>query len=102
MAKPLSELLKKVSPEVKAKASLKAARMLGEMELAELREALGVTQQEMSAALDIGQSSVSKFEKRDDVSLSKLRCYLQAMGATLNIVAEFPDGTKVKLCQHQG
>lgn len=92
MAQPLSVLLEKVSPEVKAAATIKAAHMLT---LKELREACGVTQTNLAEVLGIQQPNVAQLEKREDVYLSTLRRYLEALGATLEVVARFPDGSRV-------
>jgi DNA-binding XRE family transcriptional regulator len=66
--------------------------MLAELPLAELREALKMTQATLAEALDVEQGSVSKMERRTDMYLSTLRRYIEAMGGTLEIVAHFPDG----------
>ncbi|WP_206196918.1 hypothetical protein [Zooshikella ganghwensis] len=55
MAKPLSELLKKVSPEVQAQATAKAAEILTEMTLAELRQSKNVKQEDLAKALNVSQ-----------------------------------------------
>jgi hypothetical protein len=38
-----------------------------------------------------GQEGVSKIEKRSDLLISTLRGYVEAMGGSLSIIAEFPD-----------
>lgn len=98
MAKPLSELLKKVSPEVKAAASVKAAEMLVEMTLAELRQQRGKTQVDVAQSLGIQQPNVAQLEKRDDIYLSTLRKYVEVLGGQLELVARFPDGASA--CIH--
>ena len=45
----------------------------------------------MAATLGIGQEGVSRLEKRSDLLISTLRSYVEAMGGSLSIVAEFPD-----------
>ena len=44
MAKPISELINKLPPEVNAQATVKAAQMLTEISLSEPRKEQGVTQ----------------------------------------------------------
>jgi transcriptional regulator with XRE-family HTH domain len=70
----------------------RAAQLIAkEMSLRELRQALKLTQERMAEALGIGQEGVSRLEKRSDLLISTLRSYVEAMGGSLSIVAEFPD-----------
>jgi transcriptional regulator with XRE-family HTH domain len=63
-----------------------------EMALRHLREAHHLTQEVMAELLHIDQAGVSKIERRSDMLLSTLRSYVKAMGGSLRLVAEFPDG----------
>ncbi|KTD29334.1 MULTISPECIES: helix-turn-helix domain-containing protein [Legionella] len=97
MAKPLSKLTEKISKEVDTAATAKAAEMLAEMDLDELRKVCHITQNQVAEVLQITQPSVAQLEKRDDIYISTLRNYLFALGAKLELVACFPDGRKVSL-----
>lgn len=97
MAKPLSELLKKVSPEVKAAASAQAAEMLAELSLSELRQKQGKTQVEVAKSLGIQQPNVAQLEQRDDLYLSTLRKYVEVLGGRLELTAHFPDGASANI-----
>ena len=67
------------------------------MNLAEVRRALKLSQQEIALTLQIGQGSVAKLEKRTDMYVSTLRRFIEAMGGELEIVARFPDhAVKIK------
>jgi transcriptional regulator with XRE-family HTH domain len=68
-----------------------------EMTLRELRRARKLTQVRMAKALGITQDGVSRLEKRSDFLLSTLRKTVQAMGGSLSLVAEFPDGRPIML-----
>ena len=68
-----------------------------ELTLRQLREALGLTQDEMADRLEIGQDTVSRFERREDVRLSTLRSYVEALGGELRVTATFPDRAPVEL-----
>ena len=59
--------------------------------LRELRSAVQRTQTQVADALGVGQDSVSRMESRSDMLLSTLRRYVEAMGGTLALVAQFPD-----------
>jgi predicted transcriptional regulator len=61
------------------------------MDLAELRNAMQLSQEELANSLCIGQASVAKMEKRTDMYVSTLRRFIEAMGGELDIVARFPD-----------
>ncbi len=62
------------------------------MDLAELRGALALTQEELAERLQISQSNVSRLEHRDDLLVSTLRQVVEAMGGELHVEAVFPDG----------
>jgi transcriptional regulator with XRE-family HTH domain len=61
------------------------------LELRELRAERGVTQVELAERLGRSQGNVSAFERRDDVYLSSLREYVEALGGRLEIEAVFDD-----------
>ena len=59
--------------------------------LKDLRQAVEQTQQDLAATLGVGQDTISRLEKRSDMLLSTLRRYVEAMGGTLELVAQFPN-----------
>ena len=61
------------------------------MSLHELRQARARSQESLAARLKIGQPAVAKLERRDDMHVSNLRRYVEALGGTLEIKARFPD-----------
>jgi transcriptional regulator with XRE-family HTH domain len=67
-----------------------------EMDLRELRELLGKTQQEIAALLERSQGQVSETERRQDLRLSTLRSYVEALGGELEVIAAFGD-KRIKL-----
>src|SRR4051794_32703306 len=70
------------------------AATLEEIRLYELRHAEAVSQVELAGRLEITQSAVSKLEHADDVRVSTLRQYLEALGARLELVAVFDDDNR--------
>lgn len=66
-------------------------RLREELRLYELRHAEAVSQAELAGRLEITQGAISKFEHADDVRISTLRQYLEALGARLELVAVFDD-----------
>jgi hypothetical protein len=67
-----------------------------EMDLRELRELLGKTQQEIAVLIERSQGQVSETERRQDLRLSTLRSYVEALGGELEVIASFGD-KRIKL-----
>jgi DNA-binding XRE family transcriptional regulator len=86
-----AELRARMSPEARAAADAAAAELDAEMNLAEVRRAMKLSQEEIGQTLQINQGSVAKIEKRADMYVSTLRRFIEAMGGELEIVARFPD-----------
>jgi hypothetical protein len=61
--------------------------------LAELRQFRKLSQAEVAGGAGIKQAAIARIEGRDDILLSTLRRVITAMGGSLSIRAEFPDGT---------
>jgi DNA-binding XRE family transcriptional regulator len=59
--------------------------------LKDLRKAAEQTQEDLAAALGVGQDTISRLEKRSDMLLSTLRHYVESMGGKLELVAQFPN-----------
>ena len=50
-----------------------------------------MSQAELAGRLDVTQGAISKLEHSEDVRVSTLRQYLEALGARLELVAVFED-----------
>lgn len=76
-----------------AKEGIERARKesMEEIRLYELRHAEAVSQAELAGRLEVTQGAISKFEHSDDVRVSTLRQYLDALGARLELMAVFDD-----------
>ncbi|HMO47821.1 MAG TPA: helix-turn-helix transcriptional regulator [Rubrivivax sp.] len=68
-----------------------AADTLPRVSLKGLRKAANLTQEDLAAALDVGQDAISRLEKRSDMLMSTLRHYVESVGGQLALVAAFPD-----------
>jgi DNA-binding XRE family transcriptional regulator len=91
VATSLKRKLRTLEPQRRTQIEKRAAQlMLEEMSLRDLRRALQKTQVSMAKSLSVGQDSVSRIEARSDLLISTLRSYVEAMGGSLQIVAEFP------------
>jgi predicted transcriptional regulator len=91
MARRFSELTKDFSPERRERIEATKPSLREDMELAELRQALALTQSTLAEAFGVKQAEISKIESRADVFVSTLRRFIQAMGGALEIRAVFPD-----------
>lgn len=90
MAKKFDQLRQKMSPKHRAKAKAKTERMLLEMNLQELRQQVAnLNQEEVAEILDVTQGYVSRLERRSDMTVSKLREYVSALGGEIEIKAKF-------------
>ncbi len=92
MAKSFNELKEKMSPQRREKIEDRAQTILISMALQELRQTRHLTQQDLANILNVNQAALSKMENQTDIRVSTLRRLLTAMGGTLKIVAEFPEG----------
>jgi transcriptional regulator with XRE-family HTH domain len=88
-----SELRRQVEARSGASERLaaKRAETLEEIRLYELRHRQAVSQVELAGRLLVTQGAISKLEHAEDVRISTLRVYLDALGARLEIVAVFDD-----------
>jgi DNA-binding XRE family transcriptional regulator len=88
MARKLDDVMAALPEERRQRVE---ARALELATLKDLRQAAQQTQQQMAAALGVGQDAISRLEKRSDMLLSTLRHYVESMGGQLNLVAQFPN-----------
>jgi DNA-binding XRE family transcriptional regulator len=96
--KTASEIRARMPAARQAKIAAHTQMLLAEeMTLRDLRKAQKLTQEQMAVALNIGQDSVSRIEKRSDFLLSTLRTYVDAMGGSLELVVRFADRAPVSL-----
>ena len=64
--------------------------------LRDVRRARGVSQTALAAALKVKQPHIAQFERQDDMHLSTLRRYVEALGGTLELVVRFPTPARGK------
>jgi len=89
--KDFKELENKMSDEAIKKSDKKFNEMLIGYTLSQIRENQGITQEELAKKLHINQSAISKFEKREVITISKLYEFIQAMGGEIEINIKFQD-----------
>jgi transcriptional regulator with XRE-family HTH domain len=100
MARNFKELEAKMHPESRARVKLRAKEIMAEMLLAEMRQAAGLTQEEVAASLGIKQPTLSRIESQDDMQVSTLQRLVRALGGELEIIAHLP-GQDVRIRQFQ-
>jgi hypothetical protein len=93
MARKFNELIEKMPPEARERVEAKAAKLIAEYALDELREARSMTQARLADILGKDQSVISRIEKRTDMYVSTLAEFIRAMGGELEIRAVFPEGS---------
>jgi len=92
--RPFSDLMKDWSPERRARSAARLAELAAELvSLEQLREGLGISQEELANIMDVQQPAISKLVRRADMKVSTLRDLVAAMGGELHITATFPDGS---------
>lgn len=89
--KNFARLLDRMTPESRAFIEEKAHQLNAEMDLAELRRARRLSQEQLAQVLHVQQASVAKMEKRTDMYISSMRRFIEAMGGELVITAKFAD-----------
>lgn len=93
MAKNLQDLLAARGDESQQRIAQDADEMLLQVKLYALREQLALSQAAVAKAMGISQPSVVAIEQRgNDIKLSTMKRYVEAMGGTLRIDVELPDG----------
>jgi DNA-directed RNA polymerase specialized sigma subunit len=91
--KSWAKIRKEMSPESQARLDKRLKETLATLPLDKLRKARSLTQTAVAERLQVDQGSVSKLESRTDMYLSTLREYVEALGGTLELRADFPDGS---------
>ncbi len=91
MAKSFKNLSDKMSPRAKEVSKQIARGLEREIMLTELRNVLGVNQEELGQLLNKKQATISRLERRSDMHVSTLRAFIKALGGKLEIIASFPD-----------
>ncbi len=90
------DLRRRRPPNRKRVASIKRGLEL-DIALNELREHRGITQEQVAAQLATSRPNVSRIEHEDDVRMTTLMRYVEALGGELEIIVRFPDGASLEI-----
>ncbi|MBJ7555820.1 Antitoxin HigA [Marinomonas spartinae] len=94
MARTLDKLISDQKPEIVKNARKKADDMLLGIHLAQLRERMQITQEDMANTLGVKQPTIAGMERKGrDVKLSTLKRYVEGAGGKLTVDVELPDGS---------
>lgn len=86
------------TPEAEQAVAEQRRLLDAEIELHALREQRGVTQTALAAALNVARPRVSRIENDgEDLRLSTVQRYVEALGGQLKISAVFDDGAEIPL-----
>lgn len=98
MSTPLKKILESFSTERQEKIQARADELIQEeLTLRQLREVLGVTQDELADKLDMAQANMSRLEHKANIKIQTLNAYVEALGGTLRVMADFPGKRLVPL-----
>ena len=98
MARKMEDFIASLPAERQQRIKDRSEELLQEhMALQELRKAMAFTQEQIAQELGMDQGNLSKLERRTDLMLSTLRRYIEAMGGSLRIIAEFPEKPPVEI-----
>lgn len=89
--KPFSELRSKMTPEQREMSKARALLISLHISLIELHESMGIPQEHLEKELGIDLANISNLEHLDDIQISTLSRYIEALGGSLKIVANFPE-----------
>ncbi|MFM5144727.1 helix-turn-helix domain-containing protein, partial [Aeromonas veronii] len=93
MGRTLNEMLASRSVDSQQRIQEMANELLLEVRLQALREELEVSQVELASVLGISQPAVVAMEQRgNDIKLSTMKRYVEAMGGKLRVDVELPTG----------
>lgn len=92
-SQPLSCLNSFMSEDENSQVQQLAAEMLLELNLAEIRHSVQMSQVQLAESMGIKQPTIANLEKNGkDVKLLSLKRYVEALGGRLRIDIEMPNG----------
>jgi len=90
MARKFAELRAQMRPDAQQRSKSRANQMLADINLAELRQSIGMSQREVAVVMNVNQPAIAKIEQRTDMLLSTLKHYVSAIGGAMRITIDIP------------
>ena len=85
------------SPEFQAEVEAEMRAVRVSVELVRLREAMGLSQQQLADRVGVTQEAVSQLENARDLRLSNIASYVMALGGEVRLAVRLPDHEEVRL-----
>jgi hypothetical protein len=86
----LDQVFASLPQDERAAVDARAQELVTAYSLKQVRRAVAKTQKDVAAATGVGQENVSRLEQRDDMLISTLSGYIDALGGKLRLVADMP------------
>jgi len=96
--RPVQEWISALPEDRQAEIRAEADRIIAEIELANVRKALTVTQADLAEKTGLKQGEISRIENAvTSVQINTLQRYITGLGGKLRIVADFPNGSRAEI-----
>jgi ribosome-binding protein aMBF1 (putative translation factor) len=94
------QIKQEFSPQMQAEISAGAEKIRTKLKIiSAVRQAAGLTQEELADLLEVRQSYISQVEARENITLSTLVGTIAAMGGSIDITVHFPEKPSVQFSQ---
>jgi DNA-binding XRE family transcriptional regulator len=98
--KTYRQIKQEFSSEMQQEISDGAEKIRTELKiLSTVRQAVGLTQEELADLLDVRQSYISQVEARENITLSTLIGAIVAMGGSVDLTVNFPEKPSMQFSQ---
>ena len=98
MGRTAAEKIARLPAERQERVRARAQELIAEeLTWQQLRKAWNKTRVAVARKLNIGQDTVSRYERQADLLLSTLQRYVEAIDGKLSLLVEFPDRKPVKI-----
>jgi transcriptional regulator with XRE-family HTH domain len=95
--KSYQEKRKQFLPEAQKRISDRAKEIKNELHILKtIREITGMSQEALAERLEVGQSYISRLERRDNITLATLANIIRALGGSIEVAIHLPEREPVK------
>ena len=98
MGRTLKDVMDGLEPDRRARIEARVDEIHQEyLTLKKLRSHMELTQTALALNMGVTQATIAQLEQRNDIHVSTLRKYVEALGGTLSIIADMPGQGPVPL-----
>ena len=91
MGRTLKDVMDGLEPNRRVRIGARAEEIHQEyLTLKKLRSHMELTQTALACNMGVAQETIAQFDQRNDIRVSTLRNYFEALGGTLSIIAKIP------------